>query len=193
MQYEITGNVAIFRGLGKPNASVFLDEQRDKEFGTSRVYQQDKGRDDDGLDNRFRNSHQRSIHHEHPYILAAARAIKQVNEEYFKINVTDYCRENSLVRYGEGGFFKPHSDILWPATTKDHTATPIRKLTSIMLISDTSDFTGGKLRMWNDNVMFRTDFEQGDLLVFPSYTRHVVDEVTSGLRYSLVMWSNGYF
>lgn len=193
MEYSIVGNVAIFRGLGKPNASAFLQEQLKKDFKASRVYEQDKGYEGDGLNQTFRNSWQVNVMPTNPYVLAAARAIEFVNKDYFKINIDKYCHENSLVKYEKGGFFKPHSDILWPFNHKDMDTKSVRKLTSIMLISDTSEFTDGYLRMWDDNKMFRTDFQQGDLVVFPSYVRHVVSEVTSGTRYSLVMWSHGYF
>lgn len=193
MQYETIRNVVVFRGFGKPNAPTFLREFSQREFTASGVYEQHRGHEASGVNADFRNSSQLGVTGTHPFVADAARAVQKANDEYFRINVDAYNCENSLVKYGPGGFFKPHTDVIWPMQSGNHNQSKIRKLTAIMLISETTDFEGGQLRIWHDNVRFRVPFEQGDMIIFPAYTRHVVDQVTSGVRYSLVMWSHGYF
>lgn len=194
MEYQTIRNCVMFKGLGREYAAKFLREQLEaKEFRISRVYDQGDGHDGDGIHTAFRNSTQAVVDPMNPLVQLACEATRFANQNYFHVNVSQYCRENSLVKYDVGGFFKDHSDIIWGRQPNNIDKQSIRKLTSIMLINDPDEFEGGTLHMWDDNTIYRTDFEMGDLIVFPSYVRHVVKPVTKGVRYSLVMWSLGYF
>ena len=65
-----------------------------------------------------------------------------------------------------------------------------RKLSVTVQLSKTEDYEGGDLEF--EDVQTSADFRaQGTVLVFPSYLRHRVHPVTSGIRYALVAWFFG--
>ena len=57
-------------------------------------------------------------------------------------------------------------------------------------MSDSNDYVGGDFEF--DEIKTNVDFKsQGTIIVFPSYLRHRVLPVTSGVRKSLVAWFYG--
>jgi PKHD-type hydroxylase len=73
-----------------------------------------------------------------------------------------------------------------------------RKISMSLNLSDPSEYKGGELNFcWKDKKMKDVivkdkDFKkQGSLIFFPSFIWHKVSPVTSGTRYSLVLWSIG--
>lgn len=194
MQYIVYESFVICRGVGRPNANVFLREMEGKKFEDSGVYRgKAVKKREDTIDTETRLSQQLFVPGSHPYIADICKQIDAINKEVFKIQISDHCKENTLVRYTAGGHFTEHSDLMWPREN-DHSKNSIRKLTSLMLISNPSDFKGGELRIrGTDRQLIRPQFEQGDLIVFSSHTPHVVAKLTEGIRYSLVMWSHGNF
>ena len=80
----------------------------------------------------------------------------------------------------------------------------IRKLSMTCQLTDGSEYRGGELEFdfRNNNPTKRNENEhvrqcmdilpKGSIVVFPSFVWHRVKPVTSGTRYSLVMWSLGY-
>jgi PKHD-type hydroxylase len=74
----------------------------------------------------------------------------------------------------------------------------IRKLSMTVNLSDPKDYKGGNLRFdygpHAEKSRYHTCTEirpRGSIIVFPSDRYHQVTPITSGLRYSLVMWSLG--
>lgn len=128
-----------------------------------------------------------------PIVLAVAQAVRHVNEKYFMCNVADYCRENEMLQYGVEGVFTPHTDIIFPMNTMKINQQPIRKLTSILMLSRRESFTGGVLRLWKGQQSFRFDWDLGDIVVLPSFVKHGVESVHSGVRRTLVSWSHGVY
>jgi len=95
--------------------------------------------------------------------------------------------EVQFVHYPIGGKFDWHQDIigLRPGETKT------RGLTFSMNLSDTDEYDGGNLtlKLTEDKTM-SLGREKGSWIVFPSFIRHRVDEVTRGSREAIVVWSH---
>lgn len=188
MAFERIGPAFIWRGYMKEEAEEFIKEQLEKPLADS----QTTGGYKSTL-SEFRTSEQCSINATNPYCLKVKQAIAQLNEEMWNINVFEHCSENHFMRYREGGRFKMHHDIIYPTNYANHVSRPIRKISAIVLLSDRQTFEGGKLALFVDEQRISFDFDQGDLLVFPSYLKHQVDDITGGIRYSTVHWSYGGF
>ena len=74
-----------------------------------------------------------------------------------------------------------------------------RKLSVTCSLSDPKDYVGGQLdihfnhplKKKKDNIISFDKVKKGSIIVFPSFVWHRVQPVTSGTRYSLVMWNLG--
>jgi predicted 2-oxoglutarate/Fe(II)-dependent dioxygenase YbiX len=89
-----------------------------------------------------------------------------------------------LVRYGAGGFYRPHRDradvASWPAASR-------RCITLILFLN--ADFDGGVLRLLlEDGEDVDIVPEEGMLVAFPSDTGHEVTLITRGTRDVVVDW-----
>ena len=72
----------------------------------------------------------------------------------------------------------------------------IRKLSMTLNLTDTNNYEGGNLefdlgRHGNPQYISPDVRTQGTIIVFPSYISHQITPVTSGTRYSLVVWALG--
>ena len=75
----------------------------------------------------------------------------------------------------------------------------IRKLSVTISLSDESDYEGGDFEFdfrnndgeKNQSSVCKEIRPKGSIVVFPSFVRHRVKPVTSGTRYSLVIWNLG--
>lgn len=70
----------------------------------------------------------------------------------------------------------------------------VRKLSLSLNLSKPDQYDGGVLEIQADDgeVLTLNDArEQGTAVVFPSFTRHRITEVTRGIRYSVVLWALG--
>lgn len=95
--------------------------------------------------------------------------------------------EVQFVHYPIGGKFTWHSDIigLKPGQTKT------RGLTFSMNLSDSGEYDGGNLTLkLSEDKLINLSRERGSWIVFPSFVRHAVDEVTRGSREAIVVWSH---
>jgi PKHD-type hydroxylase len=95
------------------------------------------------------------------------------------------------VQFGEyktKAFYDWHSDTTW------NPAVPFRKLSVTVNLSDPKDYAGGnfEIRSQTGQEFKLNQFRlRGTVIVFPSFLKHRVTEVTRGKRYSLVQWLNG--
>jgi len=110
----------------------------------------------------------------------------QNNEKFFNFDLT--MIENLQFTYynsEEQGCYKAHVDPnCW---TLPHN----RKLSLVMQLSDSSEYEGGNLKLYNSYDPIIINKEKGMVICFPSYTLHEVTPVTKGERYSLVAWVHG--
>ena len=109
------------------------------------------------------------------------------------------CNEDvQFTEYEPRGHYNWHNDSLKnPMGLKDMQ----RKLSMVVQLSSPEDYEGGDLKfnlrgldgLNSDSVMSPPpEFkQQGSLVIFPSFLWHKVEPITSGKRYSLVMWTLG--
>lgn len=186
MKYEILQNAILFRAVFD-DFSHFINNQKEKTLTDSGIIRSNN----EGYDKDFRYSSQANVSHDNPVVNRVREVSKYANENYFKINISNYSQENHFVQYDVDGKFDAHTDIIWKANVDNLDKNPIRKITCITLLND--DFTGGKLALWYTGQRYSFTFNKGDVILFPSYIQHKVDPVESGIRYSLVSWSYGEF
>ena len=136
----------------------------------------------------------------HPYIHEANRNAGW-NFEW------DWSESCQFTKYGVGQYYGWHCDS-WdkpydkPDDPQSHGK--IRKLSMTISLSDPDEYVGGNLEFdfrnqvdWerNKKKAIKTCEEirpRGSIIVFPSFCWHRVAPVTSGTRYSLVIWNLGY-
>jgi PKHD-type hydroxylase len=68
---------------------------------------------------------------------------------------------------------------------------PIRKLSISIQLTNSEEYEGGELNVYEDDKPITMDKTQGTLIMFPSYVLHEVMPVTKGERNSLVTWITG--
>jgi PKHD-type hydroxylase len=114
--------------------------------------------------------------------------IHEANDLFFHYDITNH-QKMQFGEYVVGGHYKYHKDII-PVFGEE--VSLCRKLSVSVLLSDPKDFKGGEFELYDG------EFEplkplngQGSVVVFDSRDFHKVEPVTSGVRYSLVMWATG--
>ena len=106
-------------------------------------------------------------------------------EAGWNIDVSSHYNEQvQLAKYETGHFYDWHKDTFFLTT-----AETCRKLTSLALLNDHSEFSGGDFQL--QNVRETINLKKGSVIVFPSYLDHRATEVTSGTRYSAALWIHG--
>ena len=102
-----------------------------------------------------------------------------------------------FTKYGLNEMYDWHCDGFNEPFGSGHLKGLTRKISVTLTLSNPADYQGGdlqfKLRNTEDDVitMLENSREKGTLIFFPSYVWHRVTPVTSGTRYSLVLWSSG--
>jgi PKHD-type hydroxylase len=122
------------------------------------------------------------------------RCAYKANRSDYGFNLSHMQRDIQFARYDSKyeGHYNWHIDTFWGNPSKFD-----RKLTVIVQLSDSNDYEGGDLLIDNTNsfteqVSNLNDIrEKGTVIVFPSFLRHKVTPVTSGVRESLVSWIEG--
>jgi PKHD-type hydroxylase len=66
-----------------------------------------------------------------------------------------------------------------------------RKLSMVIQLSDPSEYDGCRLQLCTDGPWECSYIQQGDAIMFPSWTPHQVTEITRGERRALVVWITG--
>jgi len=110
----------------------------------------------------------------------AANATAGWNFCISSLEETQICKYKSE----NNGFYGWHTDSIPPINGIQ------RKISAVLLLSDPSDFDGGKLQFkdYEGDEVLPT---QGSIVVFPSFVEHRVTPVISGTRYSAVSWASG--
>ena len=129
------------------------------------------------------------------------KVVKDINEKIYKFDIVSF--EKSIVplfpiqflRYEEGDFYNEHTDMGSNMTFKSKEDGKVygRTISMSLQLSEENDYEGGHLVMVNEDEQYSkiTSRKQGDLILFPSPTKHAVTEVTSGKRDCLVWWVLG--
>ena len=105
----------------------------------------------------------------------------------------DWTEQIQFGRYKKNSHYDWHCD-----STTLNKNNSYRKLSTIVMLSNPSDYEGGQLKFQFRNNVDPTIEDtlvdgnlQGNIIVFPSYVWHKVEPVTKGVRYSLVTWTWG--
>lgn len=116
------------------------------------------------------------------------RFVNKANAECFNVDVQQEMNEVQFTEYESeyGGKYDWHHDVDW-----ENPKNFDRKLSVVVQLSDTDTFSGGDFEFSEVSSPSRKEFCQGSVLIFPSYLKHRVTEVTEGKRYSLVSWVRG--
>jgi len=130
----------------------------------------------------------------HPYV-------HQANENAGWNFQWDWSESCQFTKYKKNQHYDWHCDS-WSTSYKEAGTYngKIRKLSSILILSDPKDYSGGDLEFdfrnadpdKKRNVKVCKDIKcKGSLIVFPSFVWHRVNPVKKGIRYSLVSWHLG--
>ena len=110
----------------------------------------------------------------------------------------DWTEMLQFTKYDVGQFYDWHPDQHHYVYPEDDTNVNMRgkyrKLSTTLLLNDSSEFKGGELEFHYNRKETKVAEEltsRGTLVVFPAFVYHRVREVTEGTRYSLVSWSIG--
>ena len=116
-------------------------------------------------------------------------AIYQLNEHFYQFDVYGYnAFQYTKYLSSEKGFYNFHTDTVF-GSDKPATMSNTRKLSAVLLLSDPKkDFSGGDFEIF---LLGKVPLQKGQLILFPSFIAHKVNEVTSGERRSLVVWVEG--
>ena len=115
----------------------------------------------------------------------------------------DFSESCQFTYYRKGQHYDWHCDSWEHTYNQPNTPShgKIRKLSSVVLLSDPKDFKGGELEFDFRNLdpykkrntrICQEVTGKGDMVVFPSFVWHRVKPVKSGQRYSLVNWHLGW-
>jgi PKHD-type hydroxylase len=116
--------------------------------------------------------------------------IHEANDVFFHYDITNH-EEMQFGEYSVGDYYKYHQDTMFSKESGE-LVSPNRKLSASILLNDPQDFEGGDFVMYDgDSEVLKPLNGQGSVLVFDSSDFHKVEAVTSGVRYSLVMWATG--
>lgn len=146
------------------------------------------------LDSSWRRSTIRWVPKLNPDFDVLFKSIKflfeEANSNAFGFHLSEF-REVQFTEYHETvkGNYAWHKDLAWTKPTPNH-----RKLSMVAQLSKPTDYEGGKLELdvtECQEVPGPEMYEQGSIIVFPSFLSHQVTPVTKGTRYSLVSWHEG--
>jgi PKHD-type hydroxylase len=114
--------------------------------------------------------------------------VHEANDSFFHYDITNHD-QMQFSEYTVGGHYKYHKDTGY---YKGEPILPCRKLSVSVLLSDPKDYEGGEFLMYEGDMEPVKPLKgQGSVVVFDSRDYHKVEPVTSGVRYSLVMWATG--
>ena len=115
----------------------------------------------------------------------------------------DYSEPSQFTKYNKNQYYGWHADS-WPKAYdnvggEDHGK--IRKITSMLMLSDKSEYEGGDFEVdtrqedpdiKKNTTVKKVDYaEKGTLICFPAFLWHRVKPVTKGTRYSMPTWHLG--
>jgi PKHD-type hydroxylase len=115
-----------------------------------------------------------------------AERVSSINKTFWDFDI-EYIEPAQLTMYGgeDKSFYGRHTDHMHQGTGSH------RKLSMSIPLSDPSEFEGGELLFHDGFTPLPAKQEKGTAVAFPSYVLHEVTPVTSGTRYSLVVWACG--
>ena len=101
---------------------------------------------------------------------------KEANSKIFDFALLGIIDQDypQIFKYGKGDYYKWHVEINPLSIT--------RKLSFIINLSDSSEYTGGEIDFLNTSLENTISNTQGSILVFPSFLPYQIKPVLSGTR-----------
>ena len=112
--------------------------------------------------------------------------ILKINSNAFKIKVENNAEvQFTEYRFDENGHYDWHHDVNWNGQVDID-----RKISLTVQLSNENEYDGGDFEF--EELETNANFKlKGTIIIFPSYLRHRVTPITSGVRKSLVAWFSG--
>ena len=158
MKFEVLQNAIVFRNAFE-DLSGFIEEQKQKPLQDSGL----SSANIDRYDTDIRESKQVSINHNNPVVEKVREISKFANENYFKINISHYAKENHFLQYDNGGKFEKHADTYYK--TQIHNV-------GVCL---NNNYDGGEFVLYNPEEQLPK--ETGNIYTFPSVRFHEVKKI----------------
>lgn len=130
--------------------------------------------------------------HDNFWIFERMRNITEyVNSEYFNFDLIGFDYFQYAEYQDEGSQYDYHTDLIYGNQPPSYMIFP-RKLSFILILSDSSEYTGGELQIVSDVIWPQTvEQKRGRIVAFPSWILHRVCPLSSGKRRSIVWWAVG--
>jgi PKHD-type hydroxylase len=120
------------------------------------------------------------------------KVIEHLNDAYYNFDLWGYDYfQYTTYSDTEKGHYNWHIDTFLGPAARNQDRTFFRKLSLVMLLNTPGkDFEGGEFEMDSDQRV-SVPLTKGKIILFPSFFKHKVNEVTKGVRKSLVIWVEG--
>ena len=109
------------------------------------------------------------------------RAItKEANNKVFDFSLLGIIDQDypQVFRYEQGDYHDFHVEI--------NPLAPTRKLTFILNLSDTTEYTGGEIEFLNTAISNSIASKKGTIYIFPSFLPYKINKVTSGKKHIVI-------
>jgi PKHD-type hydroxylase len=119
-----------------------------------------------------------------------ADLVAKINSDFYGFELNGFsCIQFTEYKAEESGHYDWHMDTVFGAVDSENNG--MRKLSVSIVLNE--DFEGGdfQLHVGRESGAKTQPLKTGDGLIFPSFIPHKVSPVTSGARYSLVVWVCG--
>ncbi len=116
--------------------------------------------------------------------------VELVNRDFYRFDLHGLHEELGVMKYDPpmgdipAGHYDQHQDFGGGMSS-------LRKLSIVVQLSEPTAYDGCRLELIADKKFDPGYVDQGDMLIFPSWTPHLVTPITRGRRYSLVGWITG--
>jgi predicted 2-oxoglutarate/Fe(II)-dependent dioxygenase YbiX len=109
---------------------------------------------------------------------------KQANKKY-KFDISGFLNNDIplILKYEKGEKYDWHIDTGRGLSN--------RKLSFIIQLSDSKDYTGGDVEFLNTKVQKEAFRQKGQCIIFPSFLPHRISQIKKGTRLSIVGWIHG--
>lgn len=115
--------------------------------------------------------------------------VRRSNAEAFGFDI-DFNHEVQGTEYdsSNSGHYDWHEDNTWVPTNG---SVFDRKISVVLQLTHKENYAGGRLELDRAPLPDDRFNDIGDLIIFPSFLKHRVTPLTSGVRHSLVTWYQG--
>lgn len=115
--------------------------------------------------------------------------VEYANRDYYRFDLTGLGEAIQFLKYETlpdkpPGHYRWHQDFGGGISSN-------RKLSMVVNLSDPRDYDGCRLQLYNERQWEPTYIQQGEAILFPSWTPHQVTPITRGTRYALAIWIHG--